>query len=181
MCIFQNGLVDWFRKKGVVMSQSEKKSKSKKIDQTDRKIIKLLQKDGRISNTLIAKNIGISEATVRTRLNRLLDEEYIQVVAVSNPLKLGFEVTGIIRLDVELKRMESVVRELKKIDAIWYLVRTTGISDIYAEFVVRSMEELDELISKKMHRINGVLRTDTSLIIRFVKRRYDWGTGLQSA
>ena len=67
--------------------QSRRTYKKKKIDKIDCRMIELLQKDGRISNTEIAKQIGISEGTVRTRLNRLIKEEYIQIVAVSNPMK----------------------------------------------------------------------------------------------
>jgi len=68
----------------------------KSIDSIDCRIIELLQKDGRVSNIEIAKSIGISEATVSTRLQRLIQEKYIQIVAVSNPRKLGFKVVGTI-------------------------------------------------------------------------------------
>ena len=68
------------------------------IDRVDCEIIRLLQKDGRIANTDIAKKVGISEATVRSRLDRLVKENYIQIVAVSNPMKLGFKIVGNIRI-----------------------------------------------------------------------------------
>ncbi len=73
------------------MKKNNSTSKKKALDPVDCQMIQLLQKDGRISNTEIAKNIGISEATVRTRLNRLIEQEYIQIVAVGNPIKLGFD------------------------------------------------------------------------------------------
>ena len=72
------------------MKQNNSSGKKRPLDQLDCQMIELLQKDGRISNTDIAKQIGMSEATVRTRLNRLIQEEFIQIVAVSNPIKLGF-------------------------------------------------------------------------------------------
>ncbi|MGD8392813.1 MAG: winged helix-turn-helix transcriptional regulator, partial [Desulfobacterales bacterium] len=72
------------------MKRNNSSSKKKMPDQIDCRMIELLQKDGRIPNTDIAKEIGISEATVRSRLNRLIEEGYIQIVAVSNPIKLGF-------------------------------------------------------------------------------------------
>ena len=77
------------------------------LDQIDCRMIELLQIDGRISNTDIAKEIGLSEATVRTRLNRLIQDEFIQIVAVSNPIKLGFKIVGNIRIHVEIKKMEK--------------------------------------------------------------------------
>lgn len=146
------------------------------IDQTDCNIIELLQKDGRMANTAVAKTLGVSEATVRTRLSRLIKEEYIQIVAVSNPLKLGFEVAGILKINADVKKMDHVSRELSKIHQIWYIVHTTGGSDIYTEFNADSIEDLNTLISDKIYKIDGVRTTETSLILKYVKRRYDWAT-----
>ncbi len=150
-----------------------------KIDKTDCRIIELLQKDGRMPNTLIAKNLGISEATIRSRLNRLIKEEYIQIVAVSNPLKLGFDIVGILKITVDVKKIENVSEELSKIDQIWYVVHATGSSDIYAEFNAKTIEELNDFIANKVHKIDGLLKTETSLILKYVKRRYDWKTAVE--
>ena len=83
------------------MKRSRSNTRIRKIDKTDSEIIKMLQKDGRLSNTTIAKKLGVSEATVRARLNRLIDEEYIQIVAVGNPIKLGFDIVGMIRFEID--------------------------------------------------------------------------------
>ena len=159
------------------MNKSASNTRSKTIDQIDRDIIQLLQKDGRLPNTVIAKNLGISEATVRTRLNRLIEEEYIQIVAVCNPLKLGFKITGSIRINVDIKKLEAVTKKLQKLKTCWFIILTTGSADIYLEFVARSIEELNELIFENINKIDGVIRTETSLILKFIKRSYDWGTG----
>jgi Lrp/AsnC family transcriptional regulator for asnA, asnC and gidA len=150
-----------------------------KIDQTDCKIIELLQKDGRMPNTLIAKKLGMSEATIRSRLNRLIKEKYIQIVAVSNPLKLGFDIVGILKIDVDVKKIEKVSEELSKIDQIWYVVHATGSSDIYAEFNAKTIGELNDFIANKVHKIDGLLKTETSLVLKYVKRRYDWKTAAE--
>ena len=142
-------------------------------------MIELLQKDGRISNTEIAKTIGISEATVRTRLQRLIQEQYIQIVAVSNPLKLGFEVVGTIRIHTDIKKMDRIIRELKTIKALWHIVQTTGGTGIDTEFVLKNLDELNHLIFSQINRIDGVLRTETSLFLNYVKRQYDWGTAAE--
>ena len=144
-----------------------------KIDKTDCRIIELLQEDGRMPNTMIAKKLGISEATVRSRLNRLTKEEYIQIVAVSNPLKLGFEIVGMLKIDVDIKKLDAVSKELSKIDQIWYIVHATGSAYIYAEFNAKSIDDLNEVIANKINKIDGLLKTDTSLVLKFVKRRYD--------
>ena len=160
------------------MKKTNTINRKKTIDQVDCQMIELLQKDGRISNTDIAKKIGISEATVRTRLNRLIEEEYIQIVAVSNPIKLGFKIVGILRLKVDITKIESVTRELSKLKSIWFVVHATGDSDVYTEFVAKSLDELNDLIFNKIYKIKGVVRTETSLILKYIKRRYDWGTAL---
>ena len=141
-------------------------------------MIGLLQIDGRIPNTEIAKRLGVSEATVRSRLNRLIEEEYIQIVAVSNPIKLGFEIVGILRIDVDITKIKSVTNELMKLKEIWFIVHATGGSDIYTEFVAKSLDELNDLIFNRIYTIDGVVKTETSLILEYIKRRYDWGTAV---
>jgi Lrp/AsnC family transcriptional regulator for asnA, asnC and gidA len=153
--------------------------RKKTVDAVDCRMIELLQKDGRISNTEIAKTIGISEATVRSRLQRLISEEYIQIVAVSNPLKLGYAVVGTIRIHVDIKKMDRIIRELKAIKALWHIVQTTGGTGIDTEFVLKSLEELNRLIFDQINRIDGVLRTETTLFLNYIKREYDWGTALE--
>jgi Lrp/AsnC family transcriptional regulator for asnA, asnC and gidA len=152
--------------------------KKKMLDQVDCRMIELLQKDGRIANTDLAKEIGISEATVRTRLNRLIEEKYVQIVAVSDPIKLGFKIIGNIRIHVEIKKMEKIIGELKKLKPLWFIVQTTGGTGIDTEFVVKSLDELNELIFEKINKIDGVIKTETSLFLNYIKRQYDWGTAL---
>ena len=160
------------------MKPNNSNNKKKILDQVDCQMIKLLQKDGRISNTDLAKEIGISEATVRTRLNRLINEEYIQIVAVSNPIKLGFKIVGNIRIHVEIKKMDEIIRELKKLKPLWFIVQTTGGTGIDTEFVVKSLNELNNLIFEKINKIDGIVRTETTLFLKYLKRHYDWGTAI---
>lgn len=161
------------------MKRSRSNTRIRKIDKTDSNIIKMLQKDGRLSNTTIAKKLGVSEATVRVRLSRLVNEEYIQIVAVGNPIKLGFDIVGMIRFEIDLSKVDSIIRELKKLKPIWFIVQTTGNIDIHAEFNIRSLYELKELITKKINKIDGIIRTDTALILDYAKREYTWGTALE--
>jgi Lrp/AsnC family transcriptional regulator for asnA, asnC and gidA len=148
------------------------------ITSLDCQIIELLQKDGRLPNTEIAKRLGISETTVRTRLQRLIQGEYIQIVAVSNPLKLGFKAIGTIRIHVDIKKMDKIIRELKAIKALWHIVQSTSGTGIETEFVLRDLNELNKLIFERINRIDGVLRTETSLFLSYLKRQYDWGTAI---
>ena len=141
-------------------------------------MIRLLQKDARIPNTEIAKRMGVSEATVRTRLNRLIKEELIQIVAVSNPLKLGFKIVGRIQIHVDIKKMDTIIEELKALKPLWFIVQTTGGTGIDTEFVVKDLDELNHLIFEKINHIDGVLKTETEMFLNYIKRQYDWGTAL---
>lgn len=149
------------------------------LDAMDREMISLLQKDGRKPNIEIAKELGISETTVRNRMKKLLDGEYIQIVAVSDPFKLGFEFAGDLYIHVEMKKIDSVVDELKQIKELWYIVITTGQTNINAEFIVKNREDLNDLIFNRISKIDGVLRTEVSVIMKYEKRRYDYGTPLE--
>lgn len=155
------------------------KSKIKDIDVTDSAMITLLQKDGRLSNTEIGKKLGISESTVRLRLKRLIEEEFIQIVAVSNPFKLGFKLTGNIYIDVEMKKIHTVIEQLKALKGLWYIILTTGTSNINAEFIVKDQEELNDLIYNRISEIDGITKLETSIIMKFEKRNYEYGTSLE--
>lgn len=148
----------------------------RKIDPLDTQIITMLQSDGRISNTEIAKSLSVSEATVRGRIKRLIDEEIIQIVAVSNPLKLGFEITGDLYITVDMAKMDKVIDALSKFKELWYIVATTGRYNLNAEFVVKNLEELHDLVYSRLSGIDGVQQVETAIIMKYVKRKYDFGT-----
>lgn len=149
------------------------------IDELDANIIAILQKDGRTSNTDMAKLLDISEATVRGRVKRLTEDEIIQIVAVSNPLKLGFEITGDLYITVDMKKMDHVIGELRNFRELWYIVATTGRFNINAEFVVRDLEALNDLVYNRLSHIDGIEQIETSVIMKYIKRRYDFGTPLE--
>lgn len=148
------------------------------IDDLDAKIITILQSDGRISNTEIGKLLGVSEATIRGRIKRLIDDEIIQIVAVSNPLKLGFEITGDLYISVDMTKIENVISSISQFKELWYIVATTGRSDLNAEFVVKNLEELHDLVYNRLSHIDGVQKVEIDVIMKYVKRRYDFGTPL---
>ena len=157
---------------------SRSSNKNKPIDRVDCEIIRLLQHNGRISNREISKKIGVSETTTRARLNRLIRSGIIQVVAVSNPFKLGFGVIGNSKIRIDVRKVDTVLHELKKIKEIWYIALATGGTDIDAEFNVKSLDDLNSLLFEKISKIPGINQIDTSLILRFAKRDYAWGTAV---
>jgi len=149
------------------------------IDRNDSKIISYLQQDGRMAFTQIGKEMNIAESTVRARVQRLIEDKIIQIVAVANPLKLGFAVAGNMKIQVENKKLKQILKQLKKIKAFWYIALATGSQDIDIDFHVRSLDDLRTLIFDKINNIDGVIRTETSIVVHFEKRQYDWGTALE--
>jgi Lrp/AsnC family transcriptional regulator, regulator for asnA, asnC and gidA len=146
------------------------------LDKTDCGMINLLQKDGRMPIVSLAKKLNISETTARSRLKRLIDSRVINIVAVSNPIELGFEIIGSLKLSIDLKKKDQVLKGLKKIDALNYIALTTGGTDIDVEFVARSLVEFKSLIFEKISQIDGVNSAETSLIVEIVKDTWDYGT-----
>jgi Lrp/AsnC family transcriptional regulator for asnA, asnC and gidA len=151
------------------------------IDKIDSKIISFLQKDGRMPFTHIGKEMNLAESTVRTRVQRLIDREIIQIVAVANPLKLGFGIAGNMKIQVKSKKLKRILTELKKIKSFWYIALATGSKDIDIDFHVQSLEDLRTLLFEKVNNIDGVIRTETSIIVHYEKRQYDWGTALEES
>ena len=134
----------------------------------DYKIFRLLQKNGRIPNTEIAKILGISEATVRKRLQDLIQDERIQVIAIVNPFKLKSGIMGNLRIQAHKKELESVGKALSRLDEIWYIAQLVGSTDFDAEYYVDSQAEFGHLMDK-INKIEGITKTETSLLVRYVK------------
>ncbi|MGB5986705.1 MAG: Lrp/AsnC family transcriptional regulator [Desulfobacterales bacterium] len=148
----------------------------RKLDSVDCKIVSLLQKDGRAPTVTIAKTLGISETTARSRLKRLISDDVIRVVAVSNPIRLGFEIIGNIKLSIDLKKTDTILQALKQIEALNYVALTTGGSDIDIEFIAGSLAEFKTLVFERISQIDGVNSAETSLIVEIIKDTWDYGT-----
>lgn len=144
------------------------------LDKIDAGIIKALQKDGRASHTEISKKLGVSEATIRKRLAKLLDDKVIKVVAVADPFKIGLNVAAIIKILVDIDKVDSVAKELQDMEQIWYVALNTGNSTFEVEAYLPSIEHLDNLLRNKLWKIPGVKQTETSIVLSYLKRDYTW-------
>jgi Lrp/AsnC family transcriptional regulator for asnA, asnC and gidA len=148
------------------------------IDRLDARIIALLQQDGRVPYIKIARTLGISETTVRTRVQRLLEEGVVQIVAVGDPFKLGFGMVGTFKIQIDPKQVTTVIDSLRKIKEIWYIALATGSEHIDTEFNTTSLEGLRVLLYEKLNKIEGIVKIDTSILMSYEKRDYTWGTGV---
>jgi Lrp/AsnC family transcriptional regulator for asnA, asnC and gidA len=145
------------------------------IDDIDRRIIAALQKSARRSNTEIAAELSISESTVRRRLEQLLAGDYVRIVAVADPLKIGYPVVAIIGLQCSPGDLASVEGELQRLDEFRFIGMTTGAYDFIAEAWFGSLEELRVFITDKLSRIKGIQRLETTHVLKMVRYMYDWG------
>jgi len=144
------------------------------LDEVDKRIIEQLQQDGRRPYTQIAPAVGLSEAAVRQRAQRLIDAGVVQIVGVTDPKMVGFGRQAMIGLTVEgdTRRVADVVAAM---DEVVYVVLTAGSLDVLVEVVVEDDEHLLELLNDKIRAIDGVRDTETFVYLRIHKETYAWG------
>lgn len=143
------------------------------LDDISKAIIEELQQDGRRPYAAIGKVVGLSEAAVRQRVQRLIDGGVMQVVAVTDPMQLGFARQAMIGVRVE-GPLEPVADALGELDEVDYVVITAGAYDILAEAVCTSDDHLLDLVAR-MRGIDGVASTETFMYLRLRKQTYSWG------
>ena len=144
------------------------------LDDVSKAIIEQLQQDGRRSYAAIGKVVGLSEAAVRQRVQRLIDSGVMQVVAVTDPMQLGFARQAMVGIRVA-GPLEKVADQLAELDAVDYVVVTAGSYDLLVEVVCESDEQLLELVSGKIRTIEGVQATETFMYLQLRKQTYSWG------
>ena len=140
------------------------------IDQKDKKIIEILQKNARIPNTEIAKMLGISESTVRKRINDLESKGVIKkYTAIVDPSKIGYNTVTILGVDVDPTKFLDVAKELAKLPETKYVATSTGDHMIMAEIWTKDGQTLAELISNRIGKIEGVKRICPAIILEKIK------------
>jgi len=145
------------------------------IDAIDEELIRQLQTDGRRPYTQLAKVVKLSEAAVRQRVQRLLDQGVMQVVAVTDPTRLGMRRQAMVGIKVE-GDLRIVGDALAELDEVVYVVLTAGPVDLLAEVVVGNDEDLLSLLNDRIRKIPGVVSTETSIYLSLRKQTYQWGT-----
>ncbi|WP_312718355.1 Lrp/AsnC family transcriptional regulator [Mobilicoccus sp.] len=145
------------------------------LDHTSRRIIEHLQRDGRASYAAIARDVGLSEAAVRARVQRLLDSEIMQIVAVTDPLQVGFARQAMVAIRVQ-GDTTTVADALTAMREVAYVVTTAGSVDILAEVICEDDDQLLDVLSRRIRAIPGVSSTETFVYLKLNKQHYDWGT-----
>jgi Lrp/AsnC family transcriptional regulator for asnA, asnC and gidA len=145
-----------------------------RLDATAKRIIELLQEDGRISYAAIAKAVGLSEAAARARVQKLLDSDVMQVVAVTDPTQVGFTRQAMIGVRTEGDPMK-VGDRLAEVSEVDYVVTTAGSFDLLVEVVCEDDPHLLDVI-RQVRELDGVVSSETFVYLKLNKQHYNWGT-----
>ena len=144
------------------------------LDDMDRHIVTVLQSDGRTSNTDIARQIGVTETTVRKRLAALIDSGLLSIVAVPAPELVGMTVSAIIGISVELRALNDVARSLVPLREVRYCGVSTGRFDLIVEAFFHDHDHVVEFVTQTLGRTPGITAVETSLILKIEKFSYEW-------
>ena len=145
------------------------------LDDASKAIVEELQQDGRRPYATIGKSVGLSEAAVRQRVQRMIDAGVMQIVAVTDPMQLGFKRQAMIGIKCSGDTTE-VADRLAELAAVDYVVLTAGTFDAIVEVVCEDDDDLLDLLNKQIRAVPGVTSTETLVYLKLVKQQYNWGT-----
>jgi Lrp/AsnC family transcriptional regulator, regulator for asnA, asnC and gidA len=142
------------------------------LDETDLHIIDALRKDGRVAFAQIAEQLGVSPGMIRQRYSRLVDQGFLKVVAITNPLRMGYKTMAMIGIRVDGSKLLNVAEKISKLDEVIYMVISSGRFDIFAEVVCRDHEDLLRFITEKLSTIDGVRESESFMHLKIMKEVY---------
>ena len=141
-------------------------------DEVDLQIINALRKDGRVAFSQIAEQLNVSPGMIQLRYNRLVEQGYLKVVAITNPLRMGFKSMAMIGIRVDGSRLLDVAEKISKLDEVIYMVIVSGRFDLFAEVVCRDHEHLLSFITEKLSIVEGVRESESFLHLKIIKEVY---------
>ena len=155
---------------------SEPRSEIFALDDVDKAIIRELQVDGRMAYAQLSPKVGLSQAAVRQRVNRLLERGVFQIVAVSDPLSLGLTTQAMVGITVtgDVRGVAATVAAMGESE---YVLITTGRYDVLAELLCTDNDALLDLVNDRIRVIDGVAATEVFSILKMEKLTFSWGTG----
>ena len=145
------------------------------LDDADRKIIEMLQVDGRMPYGTIAETVNLSETAVRRRVQRLRESGAVDIVAVTDPMQLGFKREAMLGVRVQ-GDVRSVANEIASIDEAIYVVVTAGSFDIILELICEDDDHLLHVLNDRIRAVKGVTEVETFVYLKLAKQTYSWGT-----
>jgi len=155
-------------------SRPTKEEPASRLDELDRQIVRILQKEGRTSNTDIARALGVTETTIRKRVAQLLDDDMMTIVAVPTPKAVGGSISALIGLSVSPRAIHEVSQRLRSCREVRYVGMSAGRYDIMIEVWAEDKERLLDFVTERLGAIKGITNVETALILRVVKFSYEW-------
>ncbi len=143
------------------------------MNDTDTKIISFLQRDGKTTNAAIARQIGVSEETVRRRLHRLVQEGFVRFEAIVDPAKMGFRLEALIGVEASPDMVNEVADEVAKLEEVDLVTITTGSFDVFFSVTLRSASEMLGFLNTKVRSIPGVRRAE--VFVNLATKKRDFG------
>lgn len=142
------------------------------MDYIDQEIILQLQNNGRMPFTDIAKELGVSEGTIRNRVARLLEEKVIYIVAMVDPAQVGFDAPAMIGVSVDPPQIESIAETISNFTEVSYLIMVSGEFDLFVEVLCRDRDHLANFLNQKLRRVPGIVGTKTFMTLKTYKMAY---------
>lgn len=151
-----------------------RRKRTHKVDEVDNKIIAALRQDGRKSNVELGREIGVSEGTIRKRVARLIQEGIMQVIAVANPQKLGYQIEVLVGIHADIDKVKDIAERLSTMEEVRTVSISSGVYDLLMVALFRDNDELLDFLMNRLSTIPGIKKTETSYMLRTLKRTYDW-------
>ena len=145
------------------------------LDGTERRMVELLQQDGRLTVAQLARALGVTEVTARRKLKRLLGDGIMRIVATVDPFDVGYETPVIIGLKVDRGKLDAVAERLSGLPQVRYVGASTGRVDLIVEVVTRTNQDLAAFLLSELAEIEGITDSETNLIVRIYKQSWHWG------
>jgi len=142
------------------------------MDRLDEKIIQILRENGRASNAEVARELKVSEGTIRRRIRKLVQSETVKIMAIPDPQKIGFNTVALIGIESEPAKMDDVANYLSNLKETQYVALTTGSFDIFVWVAVASTEELGNLLRTSISTAPGIKRSETFVNLAIRKRGF---------
>ncbi|MBI2723717.1 MAG: Lrp/AsnC family transcriptional regulator [Chloroflexi bacterium] len=147
-----------------------------KPDAVDHHILSILEDNGRATNREIAEAVGVSEGTVRNRIERLVRDDVLRIVGVTNPARLGLNTAAVISISAELARITDIAEQIAAVPGVVYVGYTTGNADIIALSFFPSNDELTEFMTQTLAAMPGILKAETNIILKPVRSLFPGAT-----
>lgn len=142
------------------------------LDEVDQYIIHALQEDGRVPFAQIAEHLNVSPGMIRVRYNRLMEQGYLKVVAITNPLRLGYKTMAMIGVRAEPGRLMEVAEKVAALDEVIYLIVVSGRFDILAEVICLDQDDVLRFLTEKLYTISGIRETESFMHLKIIKEVY---------